>query len=298
MTIPEAGKNLSVELCKIYDHREAVNIVHLVIEKITGLTKTERLIHKQAALTEAQEIQLQSFTQQLMQHKPVQYVLQEAWFAGMKFYVDEHVLIPRPETEELIETILAGINPLADKNLSILDIGTGSGCIAIALKRNLPASTVYGLDISEEALNIAKKNAVANKVNVDFFQTDILNIDPLKSFPYFDIIVSNPPYIQQSEAGEMLSNVLKYEPHGALFVPDNDALVFYNSIADLALQYLKHEKGKLYFEINEIMREQITDLLKQKGFSEISFKKDLQGKDRMIWAVLNPHPPEGGDHGK
>jgi release factor glutamine methyltransferase len=286
MTIPEAGKNLSVELCKIYDHREAVNIAHIVIEKVTGLTKTERLVHKQSALTEAQEIQLQNFAQQLMQHKPVQYVLQEAWFAGMKFYVDEHVLIPRPETEELIETILAGINPLADKNLSILDIGTGSGCIAIALKRNLPASTVYGLDISEEALSIAKKNAVANKVSVDFFQTDILNIDPHKRFPVFDIIVSNPPYIQQSETGEMLFNVLKYEPHEALFVPDEDPLVFYRFIADFALQYLKHEKGKLYFEINEIMQEQITSLLKQKKFSKINFKKDLQGKDRIMWADL------------
>ncbi len=286
MTIFEAGKNLSGELGGIYQHREAVNIAHIVIEKITGLTKTERLIHKQAVITEAQKIQLQNFTQQLIQHKPVQYVLQEAWFAGMKFYVDEHVLIPRPETEELVETILAGINTPVEKNLSILDIGTGSGCIAVALKKKLPGSTVHGLDISEEALSIAKKNATANKVGVDFFQTDILNIDPLKRFPVFDIIVSNPPYIQQSEAGEMLSNVLKYEPHGALFVPDEDALVFYRYIADFALQYLKHEKGKLYFEINEIMREQITGLLKQKGFSEIQFKKDLQGKDRMMWAVL------------
>ena len=285
MTIQQAGKNLSGELSAIYNSREAGNISRMVMEKITGLTNTERLVNKESSLTASQQDQLQNFAKQLLQHKPVQYVLNEAWFAGMRFYVDEHVLIPRPETEELVEVVVADAYP--NLNLSILDIGTGSGCIAISLKKKLPVSNIYGLDISDKALAISQKNAISNEVNIEFLKADILNIEPGSNFPLFDIIISNPPYIKQSEADEMLPNVLLYEPHEALFVPTDDALLFYRSIADFSLENLNPREGKLYFEINEKMSDQVIKLLTQKGFSKISVKKDLQGKDRVVSSVLN-----------
>jgi release factor glutamine methyltransferase len=283
MTVLQADINLSTELIKIYDDREAANIADLVIERITGFTKTQRLINKQLALNDIQQKQLKDFTEQLLQSKPVQYVLHEAWFAGMSFYVDEHVLIPRPETEELIETI---ITQYSSKICSALDIGTGSGCIAIALKKKLPIFNVYALDISKEALKIAKENAKRNDVFINFFEADILNIEPSMQFPVFDIIVSNPPYIKQKEANEMSRNVLEYEPHLALFVADNDPLIFYKAITNFALKHLNTNSGKLVFEINESMSKHIKSLLKEKGFSEITIKKDFQQKDRIVSAVL------------
>jgi release factor glutamine methyltransferase len=283
MTVLQAGKDLSTELIKIYNDREAGNIADMVMEKITGFTKPQRLINKQLTLDSAQQKQLKDFTEQLLHSKPVQYVLHEAWFAGMSFYVDEHVLIPRPETEELVETIIARSG---NKIYSVLDIGTGSGCIAIALKKKLPLLNVYALDISSKAVKIAKKNAKKNGVIIKLFEADILNIDPLMHFPGFDIIVSNPPYIKQEEANEMSPNVLLYEPHLALFVADNDPLIFYKAIADFALKYLNPISGKLFFEINESLGEQIKSLLEEKGFSEIAVKKDFQKKDRIVSAVL------------
>jgi release factor glutamine methyltransferase len=255
-------------------------------EKITGLSNSERLIHKQSELNIAQQDQLQGFTQELLQHKPVQYVLNEAWFGGMPFYVDENVLIPRPETEELVEAVLAGIEPVSQSKLLLLDIGTGSGCIAIALKKKLPDITIYALDINEISIQIAKRNALNNHVDIEFIEADILNIERDKPFPQFDIVVSNPPYIKQSEAKEMQANVLLHEPHSALFVPDEDALIFYEAISEFALQHLNRIHGRLYFEINELLSTQVVDLLKRKGFVAIEVKKDLQGKDRIVSAVI------------
>ena len=254
------------------------------MEKITGLSPSGRIVHKQKELDKVQLTQLNAFTQQLLQHTPVQYILHEAWFAGMRFYVDEHVLIPRPETEELVEWIVADVDP-THKNLAILDIGTGSGCIPIALKKKLPESTVYALDISEKAVEIASKNAADNNLNVEFLPANILDFTSYEGWPEVDIIVSNPPYIKESEATTMQQNVLQYEPHTALFVPDDDALLFYRTIADFALQHLKPD-GKLYFEINEIMGEEIAALLAAKNFSAIKIKKDLQEKNRMVSAIL------------
>lgn len=284
MTILQAGKNLSQQLNALYEQREAVNVTNLVMEKITGLSPSGRVVHKQKELDATQLAQLDSFTQQLLQHKPVQYVLHEAWFAEMRFYVDEHVLIPRPETEELVEMIVADVDP-NHKNLTILDIGTGSGCIPIALKKKLSESLVYALDISEESLKIAEKNAVDNSLKVEFLQVNILDFASYKSWPKFDVIVSNPPYIRQNESASMQRNILQYEPHIALFVPNNDPLVFYKSIADFALQYLK-PGGKLYFEINEMLGEEVVALLAAKNFSSIKIKKDLQEKNRMVSAIL------------
>ncbi len=290
MTVLQAGKNLLIELSKIYNDREAATIADLVIEKISGLSKTQRLINKQLLLTENQQQQLNFFTEQLLQFKPVQYVLNEAWFAGLKLYVDEHVLIPRPETEELVDYIIQDAernfynrNPASP--LTILDVGTGSGCIAIALKKKLSLSTIYALDISEQAIDIASKNASENNVKINFIQANILHLNAEINLPVFDIIVSNPPYIPKYQSSEMASNVVLFEPHEALFVPDNDPLIFYNAIADFAQQHLS-KKGKLFFEINETMAKPVEALLHQKKFSDIIIKKDLQHKDRIISAVL------------
>jgi release factor glutamine methyltransferase len=283
MTVLEAKKTLAVKLTELYDHREATNIADMVIEKITGLTKTQRLISKRLELSVEEQELIENFTAELLTSKPVQYVLHEAWFGGLKFYVDENVLIPRPETEELVNAV---IKSSSNKNYSILDIGTGSGCIAITLSKKLPTSNVYALDISDKSIFIAKENADKNKVEVNFIQADILDFDASIKLPVFDILVSNPPYIKQSESEAMSRNVLKYEPHLALFVADEDPLLFYRAIADFALQHLKRNSGQLFFEINETMGNEVSALLKEKGFSEVSVQKDLQGKDRIVYAVL------------
>lgn len=283
MTVFEANKTLINKLCKIYDNREATNIADMVIEHVTGLTKIQRLIVKQFVLSVEQQQQLQTLMVQLLESKPVQYVLHEAWFCGLKFYVDENVLIPRPETEELVYAV---VEQSINKKYSILDIGTGSGCIAISTKKKLPLSNVYALDISNKSIEIAKENARKNDVQINFFQADILNFDTNINLPFFDIIVSNPPYIKQSESKTMSQNVLQYEPHLALFVADEDPLLFYKAIADFGLKYLNTCSGKLFFEINEAMGNQVSALLKEKGFSEIVIQKDLQEKERIVCAVL------------
>jgi release factor glutamine methyltransferase len=287
MTISGALKDLKSQLSTIYDDRETAKIADMIMEKLTGLTKTQRLIQKGQALNAGQEEKLNHFIEELLNHKPVQYVLHEAWFAGMKFYVNEHILIPRPETEELARHIISDSQlTIYHSPLTILDIGTGSGCIAIALKKEIKDSIVYALDISTEALEIANVNATTNNVEIDFFQADILNMQQNKILPQLDIIVSNPPYIKQTEAKEMALNVLLHEPKEALFVPDDDALLFYKAIADFALQYLKPNSGKLYFEINEMMGRDVAELLEKKGFSSVKIKKDVQGKDRIVAAIL------------
>jgi release factor glutamine methyltransferase len=289
MTIMQASKNLSNDLKKIYQDREAEKIADMIIENITGLTRSGRLINKEQKLTQTQQEKLKTYTAELLRHKPIQYVLHEAWFAGMKFYVDEHALIPRPETEELVEWIVKDANcKLQDaeyRPLSVLDIGTGSGCIAIALKKKLNVSEVYALDISEQALNISKKNAAENATDIQFIKADILNINKEIKPPRFDVIVSNPPYVRQNETSEMNANVLLYEPKLALFVPDDDALIFYKTIAEFALNHL-NVSGKLYFEINELLSVEVTTLLKAKGFSEVIIKRDLQNKARMVLATF------------
>ncbi len=282
MTISEASKKLNESLLRLHEKREAGKISDMIIENLTGLSKTERLIHKEKELTKQQHQQLQDFTQQLLRHKPVQYVLHEAWFFGLKFYVDQNVLIPRPETEELVELILKQPDLNHPK---ILDVGCGSGCIAITLKKKLPAATIFGLDISAEALNISKKNASLNQVSIEFIKADILNLNKDIVFPDFDIIVSNPPYIRKSEASLMNLNVLNFEPHQALFVPDNNPLIFYKAIAAFSLKHLKKD-GKLFFEINESLSNEIVSLLQSKGFSDIESKKDLYGKERIVSVSL------------
>ncbi|AYD46925.1 peptide chain release factor N(5)-glutamine methyltransferase [Arachidicoccus soli] len=278
MTIHFAQSSLKDNLTTLYSVREAANIANLVLEKITKFSRIDRLINKDKELTSIQISLLERYTDQLLQNRPVQYVLGEAHFSGLTFFVNEKVLIPRPETEELVLWITENIgqNPY-----SVLDIGTGSGCIAVSLKNRMPNCKISALDISYEALNIAQQNAQDNDVEVDFLEADILNESTWNSFGEYNCIVSNPPYITKSEQELMNANVLNYEPHTALFVPNNEPLLFYERIALFAQQHLLKD-GYLFFEINENLGLKTVRLLQEKGFKNIELKKDLQGKDRMV----------------
>lgn len=283
MTVQEAYKHTQVQLYEVYDEREATNIADEVIAHITGFNRTDRLIHGTNELNHTQANQLTLYTLQLLLHTPLQYVLQEAWFAAMPFFVNENVLIPRPETEELVEWVVAEARNRA--TASIIDIGTGSGCIPIALKKKLPAVAIHALDVSAGALTVARRNAANLEAPVTFHEADILQPERWKSLPVFDIIVSNPPYIKESERTAMHENVLSHEPHLALFVPDADALLFYRTIAGFAQNHLQ-PGGLLFFEINEALGQETVDLLTGKGFIDLELKQDMQGKDRMIKATL------------
>lgn len=285
MTMHLAYQQLSAQLCAIYDDREAANIASLLIEHITGQTKIERILNKECLLTKPQEEKIVTYTEQLLQHRPIQYVLNEAWFVNMKLYVDERVLIPRPETEELVDWIVRDVRaqPRRAGNICLLDIGTGSGCIPIAIKKQLPAHLLSAVDISDEALEVAKRNAAAQQVKIDFYPIDFLNKKDWNKLESFDVIISNPPYIKKSEEASMADNVSQYEPHIALFVPDENALIFYRAIAEFAKGHLV-EKGSIYVEINEALGAQVIEMFRQYGFEHTELRKDLQGRDRMIKA--------------
>lgn len=288
MTVQEAYKQLQVLLSALYDDREAANIADLVMEHVTGQRRIDRIMNKQALVTAEQQAVITQCTEQLLKHTPVQYVLHEAWFAGMKLYVDENVLIPRPETEELVSWIAeCGLPATGNQQpVTVLDIGTGSGCIPIALKKKMQGWDVHAVDISVGALEVAKRNAATQGTAITFNLLDILDEAAWQQLPMFDVIVSNPPYIRESEAASMHNNVLAFEPHTALFVPDEDALLFYRKIADFALTHLR-SGGLLFFEINEALGIAVCDMLAEKGFVEIELRQDLQGKDRMVRAVKN-----------
>ena len=282
MTMQEATYLLLNRLRTIYAEGEASNITDWVMEHLTGSKKAERMIYKNEAINSEEENQLYQYTERLMAHEPVQYVLNETWFCGLKLYVDKSVLIPRPETEELVEWIIDGCRFPIDQ-LSILDIGSGSGCIAIALKRRLGKAEVWSCDLSTEALRVAKKNAETLGVDVNFIELDFLDVKQRTKLPFFDIIVSNPPYIAMQESKDMQPNVLDYEPSTALFVPDDDPLVFYKAIGDFASTHLK-KNGSVFAELNEILGGKIAELFNARDFiAEI--RKDMQQKDRMIKAV-------------
>lgn len=283
MTIQLAYQQLLVHLYEIYDSREAANIADWVIEHVTGQRKIDRIVYKDLPVSEVQQKQLEKITVELLLQRPVQYVLGEAWFVDMKLIINENVLIPRPETEELVEWILEDIKKSGNKEVSLIDIGTGSGCIPIALKKKIPAITALAIDVSDAALQVAKLNSIQQKVSIDFMSLDFLNKNEWNCLGQYNVIVSNPPYIKKSEAPEMRDNVLKHEPHVALFVPDEDALIFYEAIAGFSQAHLK-KPGNVYVEINEALGEQVVELFTKKGFSNIILKKDLQGKERMVKA--------------
>lgn len=293
MTIHEAQQQLLFKLYNIYDNREAAAITNMVMENITEWKKIDRVVNKNTPLSLPKIELLKKYTEELLSHKPVQYVLHEAWFAGMKFYVDEHVLIPRPETEELVDWVVREVGSgmadgrwaMIEKPFTILDIGTGSGCIPIALKKKLPYAEIYSCDISEAALYVAKQNAIYNNADIHFMHLDFINQKERSSLPPFNIIVSNPPYIPMKDKETMHQNVISYEPHLALFVEDRDPLIFYEATADFSKKKLQ-ANGKIFVEIHEEQAPHIKKLFSLKGFSEIEIKNDMQGKERMIKATM------------
>ena len=284
MTIQEGTFLLLNSLRTIYSREEADTITDWTMEHLTGSKKAERMIYKNEKVTADEESQLKEDIERLMANEPVQYVLNEAWFCGLKLYVDKNVLIPRPETEELVEWVIDGCRFPIDQ-LSILDIGSGSGCIAIALKRRLGKAEVWSCDVSEDSLKVAQRNAASLGLNVIFFRLDFLNEEQRNSLPAFDIIVSNPPYVTVAESKSMRPNVLNFEPSTALFVPDDDPLVFYKAIADFGCGHL-NPNGTIYMESNEAFGKQVADLFNSNGFST-EIKEDIQGKDRMVKAIHN-----------
>jgi len=281
MTMPEANKYISAQLITIYEKAEASHISDWVLENVTGIKRTDRIASKGQVISPEQVTQIDHYVQRLLAHEPVQYVLREAWFCGLKFYVDKNVLVPRPETEELVEWIISDCRfPIV--NLTVIDVGSGSGCIPIAIKRRLGKAEVWGCDVSPGALQVAKKNARTLGIDVNFIEMDFLNRDRWVHLPTFDIIVSNPPYIPAAARKEMPANVLHYEPETALFVPDDDPLVFYRAIADFGKEYLK-KNGAIYTEVNESLGEETAAMFHLNGY-KAEIKKDMQGKDRMIKA--------------
>jgi len=275
-----AKKLIHDKLSLLYSKQEIESISKLIFEKILGLSRLQVHLNQHETISPANLTQITEIVNRLIQFEPIQYILGETEFYGLPLKVNPTVLIPRPETEELVDWIIhdyPSINPV------ILDIGTGSGCIPIALSKNLPGAKVEGWDISTEALTVARDNAKINQVNIKFIYTDILNLNFTTKQHKYDIIVSNPPYVMASEQPSMPKNVIEYEPHIALFVPDTDPLIFYSTIADLAINQLK-PGGKLYFEINEQFGNETTHLLSLKGFKNIIVRKDINGKVRMIRA--------------
>ncbi len=278
-------------LAPLYPAREVQALSHTLFSEILNITPASLYISLEKKVEESLVKKVEEAVARLQEMRPIQQILGRTEFYGMTFFVNEHTLIPRPETEELVEWIISELR-ITNYELRILDIGTGSGCIAVSLKKNIPQGNVYAWDISEQALEVARRNATANSTSITFEQYDILNhtsqiINHKSSIinHKFDIIVSNPPYVCESEKAGMQDNVLRYEPHTALFVADSNPLVFYIAIADFAKQAL-NKSGLLYFEINAKFGSDTVSMLTEKGFSNVTLKKDINGKDRMVRAQL------------
>jgi release factor glutamine methyltransferase len=283
MTLKELKTYFVNSLLDFYPETEISSFFYLLTEDIIGMTRIETSIKSDTKISELVEQSYQDAIDKLKTFEPIQYIIGETECFNLPFKVNPSVLIPRPETEELIDWIISKNRPQKTE-FKILDIGTGSGCIAIALSKNLSNSHVIGLDVSKDALSVAKENARCNEVDVEFIHADILTKNLRMDNFKFDIIVSNPPYVRSLEKAKMQPNVLEYEPHIALFVENDDALLFYRKITQFAKKTLKF-KGQLFFEINEYLGKNMIQLLKDEGFVEIELKQDMYGKDRMIKGV-------------
>ena len=288
MTLHEAQQRLIFQLYEIYDSREAANIADLVMENLTGWRKIDRILNKQIPLLPDKIELLEKYTVDLLLHKPIQYVLNESWFFELKLFVNEHVLIPRPETEELVEWVLNEVESRRKEQggtelsrLAILDIGTGSGCIAIALKKHLPPVEIIACDISKDALEVAQKNALDLEADIGFLHVNFLDDTQWHHLPSFDIIVSNPPYIPLKDKAAMRPNVVQHEPHVALFVEDTDPTIFYKAIAEFSKEKL-NVNGSIFAEIHEGLANDVKRVFEESGFRNMDLRKDMQGKDRMI----------------
>ncbi len=264
----------------MFGENEALQMLNILIEYFFSLSRIQQALVPNHRLTESEMLSLHNAVKELKKNKPVQYITGETEFYGLRFFVNPSVLIPRQETEELVDLI---INKEKQDGLKVLDIGTGSGCIAVSLAKNLGQPEVIAFDISAPALAVAKKNAQINKVKVNFIEGDILS--PLQNTEnQFDIIVSNPPYVCLSEKKLMQPNVIDFEPHLALFVEDTNPLEFYKAILDYTLKNLKIG-GRLYFEINEALGKDVSKLLEERNFEDVNIHADINGKDRMLSAL-------------
>lgn len=282
MNVKQIENRFIEETADLYDQEEAGQLFYLVIEQLAGLKRSQLMMMPQEELPEPLLSGLLEILSALKQGDPVQYLLGEAWFYGSRFLVNPSVLIPRPETEELVDWILSEKSFSGRPGLRLLDIGTGSGCIAISLKKHLPNAKVAALDVSGAAIQTAAENAALHKEVIQLIHDDIFSYTDQEKY---DLIVSNPPYIRAAEGQEMRRNVLEHEPHLALFVSNENPLIFYAAIADFAARHLQ-PRGKLYFEINESFGQEMIVLLEERGFQGITLKKDMQGKDRMISCSL------------
>jgi release factor glutamine methyltransferase len=269
------------ELQSLFDEMEIDSFFFMILDDVKQVTKVALVLNPLLEFSKEEEQKVTEILSELKLQKPIQYILGKTEFYGLPFLVNENVLIPRPETEELVELILVQSSKSNGENQKILDIGTGSGCIPISLKKNLPSAEVFAIDVSEKALEVAQKNAAINQVEIHFIQTDILKAEKLEQS--FDVIVSNPPYVRNLEKVEIKPNVLEFEPHLALFVEDTDALLFYRKITQLAKNHLS-ESGKLYFEINQYLGKETVALVESFGFKNVQLLKDIYGNDRMISA--------------
>ncbi|MBE6337895.1 MAG: peptide chain release factor N(5)-glutamine methyltransferase [Lentimicrobiaceae bacterium] len=278
------------QLCSIYDKDEANAMILILFEHYFNIDRVKMALEPDIRLSESEMLKIHFAVKDLLKNKPIQYIIGETEFCELKFKVNESVLIPRPETSEMVYKIVNKTTGQqdnefyssrnAESRLSILDIGTGSGCIAISLAKLFPEAQVYALDISEDALKVARENSINNKVNITFIQDDILSLNNYIENK-FDIIVSNPPYVRELEKAEMRDNVLKWEPDKALFVSNEDPLIFYRKILEFAKSHLK-EDGEIWFEINEYLGKEMTELCKECGFSNVKIHKDFRGKERIM----------------
>ena len=292
MIVKQYRNYFNETLKTIYPITEIDSFFFLLLEEYLGFRRVDIVLKSDFKITQETLNLLQSATKQLEQEVPLQYIIGKTEFYGLPFVVNKHVLIPRPETEELVAWVVSESSRFKTfntstkqttetKQLKILDIGTGSGCIPISLKKQLPFAKISAIDISEEALSVAKKNAVLNNVDIHFILQDILKTVALDQ--HYDIIISNPPYVRELEKKELKNNVLKNEPHVALFVENDNPLIFYAKIAELAKKYL-NKNGLLFFEINQYLGTETIDLVNKKGLKNIQLKKDMFGNDRIVVA--------------
>ena len=278
MKLSQLKINFTTVLQGVYDKEEVHCFFYILCDFFLQYSRFEVSMSQDTVVSETNIARFEKVLLRLKTQEPIQYILGTTEFYGLTFKVNEHTLIPRPETEELVDWVLSNLHD-QDRVLDILDIGTGSGCIAISLAKNIPTARVSGIDISEKTLEVAQENAVKNQVLVSFCKKDILETTALKN--KYDVMVSNPPYVRQLEKKAMNANVLDYEPGVALFVPNEDPLLFYRKIAQLAMVSLQ-TRGWLYFEINEYLSKEMDVLLKDIGFANIEIKKDFREVPRMI----------------
>jgi release factor glutamine methyltransferase len=284
MILRQAFRLLVDCLESIYETGEAESIAFIILEKYTGTGRNEFKWKAGETISPIQQQQIESKIPLLVQHRPVQYIVGEAWFRNMKFYVDENVLIPRPETEELVNWIIETYRDRI-KPLQILEVGTGSGCIAISLKKELAAANLLAVDVSEAALTVAKKNADAINAEVKFSMADFLNEETWDQYPQVDIIVSNPPYIPINEIEMLDANVAEWEPATALFVPDTDPLLFYRKIAFFGKSHLQKD-GEIFVECHQEFAVATKKMFEEYGYSA-ELKKDIFDNERMLLASLH-----------